>query len=111
MKRLGRRIAGAFVMGIAAFAALAAARIVIHRAEVATAERSANSAAAYLALVTPTEPGGTAYQLVQLLAQARGIGTLPGWVDVVEVYHGNAPLVHATATSLPQATLDELRER
>lgn len=111
MKRLGRRITGALVMGIAALAALAAARIVIHRAEIATAERSANSAAAYLALVTPTEPHDSGYQLVQLLAQARGIGTLPGWVDVVEVYHGNAPLVHATATPLPQPTLDELRQR
>jgi multiple sugar transport system permease protein len=111
MKRLGRQIAGALVMGIAALAALAAAGIVIHRAEIATAERSAKSAAAYLALVTPTEPQSTSYQLVQLLAQARGIGTLPGWAGVVEVYAGNATLVHATAQPLPQATLDELRER
>lgn len=111
MKRLGRHIAGALVMGIAALAALAAARIVIHRAEIATAERSAKSAAAYLALVTPTESHSTSYQLVQLLAQARGIGTLPGWAGVVEVYAGNATLVHATAQPLPQATLDELRER
>lgn len=98
-------------MGIAALAALAAAGIVIHRAEIATAERSAKSAAAYLALVTPTESHSTSYQLVQLLAQARGIGTLPGWAGVVEVYAGNATLVHATAQPLPQATLDELRER
>lgn len=111
MKRLGRHVAGALVMGIAALAALAAARIVIHRAEIATAERSAKSAAAYLALVTPTEAHSTSYQLVQLLAQARGIGTLPGWAGVVEVYAGNATLVHATAQPLPQATLDELRER
>lgn len=111
MKRLGRPIAGALVMGIAALAALAAAGIVIHRAEIATAERSAKSAAAYLALVTPTETHSTSYQLVQLLAQARGIGTLPGWAGVVEVYAGNATLVHATAQPLPQATLDELRER
>lgn len=111
MKRLGRHIAGALVMGIAALAALAAAGIVIHRAEIATAERSAKSAAAYLALVTPTETHSTSYQLVQLLAQARGIGTLPGWAGVVEVYAGNATLVHATAQPLPQATLDELRER
>lgn len=111
MKRLGRHIAGALVMGIAALAALAAAGIVIHRAEIATAERSAKSAAAYLALVTPTESHSTSYQLVQLLAQARGIGTLPGWAGVVEVYAGNATLVHATAQPLPQATLDELRER
>lgn len=111
MKRLGRHIAGALVMGIAALAALAAAGIVIHRAEIATAERSAKSAAAYLALVTPTESHSTSYQLVQLLAQARGIGTLPGWAGVVEVYAGNATLVHATAQPLAQATLDELRER
>lgn len=111
MKRLGRHIAGALVMGIAALAALGAAGIVIHRAEIATAERSAKSAAAYLALVTPTESHSTSYQLVQLLAQARGIGTLPGWAGVVEVYAGNATLVHATAQPLPQATLDELRER
>lgn len=111
MKRLGRHVAGALVMGIAALAALAAARIVIHRAEIATAERSAKSAAAYLALVTPNESHSTSYQLVQLLAQARGIGTLPGWAGVVEVYAGNATLVHATAQPLPQATLDELRER
>lgn len=111
MKRLGRHIAGALVMGIAALASLAAAGIVIHRAEIATAERSAKSAAAYLALVTPTETHSTSYQLVQLLAQARGIGTLPGWAGVVEVYAGNATLVHATAQPLPQATLDELRER
>ncbi|HET7250200.1 MAG TPA: sugar ABC transporter permease [Gemmatimonadales bacterium] len=111
MKRLGRHVAGALVMGIAALAALAAARLVIHRAEIATAERSAKSAAAYLALVTPTEAHSTSYQLVQLLAQARGIGTLPGWAGVVEVYAGNATLVHATAQPLAQATLDELRER
>ena len=98
-------------MGATALAALAAARIVAHRAEIATAERSAKSAAAYLALVTPTESHGTGYQLLQLLAQARGIGTLPGWVGSVEVYAGNATLVHATAQSLPQTTLDELRER
>jgi multiple sugar transport system permease protein len=108
---LGRRIAGAAVMGVAGLAALVAARIATHRAEIATAQRSARSAAAYLALVTPTEPHTSTYQLVQLLAQARGIGTLPGWVGAVEVYHGMAPLVHATATPLPQATFDELRER
>ncbi len=108
---LGRRIGAAAVMGVAGLAALVAARIVTHRAETATAERSAKSAAAYLALVTPAEPHASTYQLVQLLAQARGIGTLPGWVGMIEVYHGNAPLVHATAPPLPQATLDELRER
>lgn len=108
---LARRIGGAVVMGLAGLAALVAARIATHRAEIATAERSANSAAAYLALVTPTEPHASTYQLVQLLAQARGIGTLPGWTGVVEVYHGMAPLVHATAAPLPRATLDALQQR
>lgn len=111
MMLVGRRIGAAAIMGIVGLAALAAARIVTHRAEIDTARRSANSAAAYLALVTPSEPHASTYELVQLLAQARGIGTLPGWVDMVEVYHGNAPLVHATAAPLPQPTLDELRER
>jgi len=108
---LARRIGGAAVMGLAGLATLVAARIVTHRAEIAAAERSANSAAAYLALVTPAEPHASTYQLVQLLAQARGIGTLPGWTEVVEVYHGMAPLVHATATTLPRATLDLLQQR
>ena len=98
-------------MGIAGLGSLAAARIVTHRAEIATAQRSAYSAAAYLALVTPTDSRVATYQLTQLLAQARGIGTLPGWVGVVEVYLGNAALVHATAPPLAQATLDRLRER
>lgn len=108
---LARRGGAAAVMGLAGFAALAAARIVTHRADIAAAERSANSAAAYLALVTPAEPRASTYQLDQLLAQARGIGTLPGWTGVVEVYHGMAPLVHATASPLPRATLDALQQR
>lgn len=108
---VGRRLAGAVVAGLAGLATLVAARIVTHRSEVAVAERSARSAAAYLALVTPAEPHAATYQLVQLLAQARGIGTLPGWSGVVEVYHGNAPLVHATAAPLDAALLDELRDR
>lgn len=98
-------------MGCAGLAALVAARIVAHRAEIETAKRSANSAAAYLSLVTPTEAHASTYQLVQLLAQARGIGTLPGWTGVVEVYHGMAPLVHATAVPLPRPTLDLLQQR
>ncbi|MGH7614842.1 MAG: carbohydrate ABC transporter permease, partial [Gemmatimonadales bacterium] len=75
------------------------------------ATRAAQSAAAYLALVAPTTPGATSYDLARLLAQARGLATLPGWTGVVEVYHGTAPLVRATAKPLDAAAFATLRER
>jgi multiple sugar transport system permease protein len=105
------RLGGAGVTGLAGLLALLIPHAVAHRAEYAGAERSAYTAAASLALVTPNDPRSTTYQLVQLLAQARGLGTLPGWAGVVEVYHRTAPLVHATAPPLPAATFDALRER
>jgi multiple sugar transport system permease protein len=107
----GGRIGGAAVAGLAGFLALLVAAAVAQRAEREAAERSAQSAAAYLALVTPNEPHTSIYQLVQLLAQARGLGTLPGWSGAVEVYHGTAPLVHATAPPLSRSVFENLRDR
>jgi ABC-type sugar transport system permease subunit len=62
-------------------------------------------------LVAPTAPGATSYDLARLLAQARGLASLPGWTGVVEVYHGTAPLVRATAAPLDAAAFATLRER
>src|SRR6266704_3133152 len=73
--------------------------------------RSAASTAAYLALVTPAGPGGAGYDLARLLIRSRALDELPGLHARVEVYHGTAPLVHATAPGLAPETLDALRRR
>jgi ABC-type sugar transport system permease subunit len=109
--KLGWRLGGAAIGAAAAWAALLAGHAVARRAERDAAARAARTAAAFLPLVTPSVPGGTSYDLVQLLAQARGLGRLPGWAGRVEVYHGTAPLVRATGAVLPPAVLAELRER
>jgi multiple sugar transport system permease protein len=56
-------------------------------------------------------PDGTEYDVAQLLVQARALTTLPGWTAPVEVYHGTAPLVDATAPPLPAAELGRLRRQ
>lgn len=73
------------------------------------AERSALGIAAYLALVTRPSADRSDYDLGQLLVRARGLDLIPEWVSQVEVYHGTAPLVRATAGALPPTTLDRLR--
>jgi ABC-type sugar transport system permease subunit len=105
------RLAGALVAATAGLAALGAGHWAAQRAERDWATRAAQSAAAYLALVAPTAPGATSYDLARLLAQARGLASLPGWTGVVEVYHGTAPLVRATAAPLDAAAFATLRER
>src|SRR5207245_525023 len=81
------------------------------RYERTLAARSAVSTAAYLALVTPPGPAGAGYDLARLLIRSRALEELPGLHARVEVYHGTAPLVHATAPGLPAETLDALRRR
>jgi ABC-type sugar transport system permease subunit len=105
------RVAAGAVAAAAALAALAAGSWGARRTARELAGRSARSAAAYLALVTPEGDSGQAYDLEALLAQARGLGLLRGWAGAVEVYHGTAPLVRATAPPLPPALLARLRER
>jgi hypothetical protein len=73
------------------------------------AERSALSIAAYLALVTPPSADRSDYALPPLLIRARALDLVPEWASQVEVYRGTAPLVRATARTLPPATLDRLR--
>jgi len=105
------RLAGALAAAAAGLAALGAGHWAAQRAARDWATRAAHTAAAYLALVTPAAPGSTGYDLAQLLAQARGLATLPSWTGVVEVYHGTAPLVRATAAPLDAAAFAVLRER
>ncbi|MGH7568926.1 MAG: hypothetical protein ACREL9_08160, partial [Gemmatimonadales bacterium] len=99
----------AAALGAAALAALltfAAARWASGRYERAATIRSAATAAAYLALLTPAD--STGFVLPRLLVEARALASLPGWSGV-EVYHGTAPLVLATAPPLEPATFDSLR--
>jgi len=105
------RLAGALAAGAAGLAALGTGHWAAQRAARDWATRAAQTAAAYLALVTPTAPGVASYDLARLLAQARGLATLPGWAGAVEVYHGTAPLVRATAAPLDAAAFAALRER
>jgi ABC-type sugar transport system permease subunit len=95
----------------AGLGALVTGYAVARRAEHEAAARAARTAAAFLAIVTPSDPGLTSYDLVQLLAQSRGLGRLPGWAGRIEVYHGTAPLVRATGAPLSAAVFAELRER
>lgn len=108
--RLLWRLGAAVVGAAAGLAALLVGHAVARQAERDAAARASRTAAAFLAIVTPSVPGG-GYDLVQLLAQSRGLGRLPGWAGRVEVYHGTAPLVHATAAALPAAVFADLRER
>jgi ABC-type sugar transport system permease subunit len=105
------RLAGSLVAVTAGLAALGAGHWAAQRAARDWATRAAHSAAAYLALVAPTAPGATSYDLARLLAQARGLASLPGWTGAVEVYLGTAPLVRATAVPLDAAEFATLRER
>jgi multiple sugar transport system permease protein len=110
-KKVPWRIGALAVAAAAGLGALVTGYAVARRAEHAAAARAARTAAAFLAIVTPSDPGLTSYDLVQLLAQSRGLGRLPGWAGRIEVYHGTAPLVEATGTPLPAAVFAELRER
>ena len=72
--------------------------------------RTGRSVAAYLAIVTPRARGpGGGYQPARLIAQTRALSTLKGFSEGVEVYHGTAPLVHATGIVLPPTTYDSVR--
>jgi multiple sugar transport system permease protein len=105
------RVGALAAVGVAALLPLGVARWARVRYERALAARSAASTAAYLALVTPPARSGSGYDLPQLLIRARGLEELPGFHARVEVYHGTAPLVHATAPPLPRAALDALRRQ
>jgi len=77
------RLAGALAAAAAGLAALGAGHWAAQRPARDWATRTAQTAAAYLALVTPTAPGTTGYDLARLLVQARGLATLPGWTGAV----------------------------
>ncbi len=96
---------GAAALG--ALVTLGAARWAGGRYDRAATIRSAAAAAAYLALLTPAD--STGFDLARLLVEARALASLPGWSGAVEVYHGTAPLVMATAPPLDPATFDSLR--
>jgi len=97
---------------VAATVTLSVARWAESRYERAFAFRIAATTAAYLAAVTPSPPTRRGslplpgYYLPQLLTQARALRTLPGWTSEVEVYHGTAPLVDATAPPLSPDDLE-----
>jgi len=109
--RVGLRLAGAVIAGLAGLAALGAGHRSARRAEREYATRAAQTAAAYLAVVVPATAEGSGYDLARLLVQVRGLAALPGWSGAVEVYHGRTPLVRATAPPLPLRLLSRLRER
>lgn len=101
---------------VAAALTLSVARWAESRYERAFAFRIATTTADYLAAVTPSPPTRrgsppppvTGYYLPQLLTQARALQTLPGLTSDVEVYHGTAPLVDATAPPLFPDDLERL---
>jgi len=80
-----------------------------HRAERALAQRVAAATAGYLTLVAPPARGSAGYDLPRLLIETRALDGLPGFAAELEVYHGTAPLVHATARPLSPAQFDRLR--
>jgi hypothetical protein len=105
-RRLITAVAG--VLSVAAVVVIAA--LVSERHSYARSVRTGRSIAAYLAIVTPRVRGPTAgYQPARLIAQARALSTLSGFSSRVEVYHGTAPLVHATGPVLPPTTYDSVR--
>ena len=109
--KLAWRLGAVGVATAAGLGALVVGHGVARRAEHEAAARAARTAAAFLAIVTPSTSGGAGYDLVQLLAQSRGLGRLPGWAGRIEVYHGTAPLVRATAAPLSADVFAELRDR
>lgn len=105
------RLGAALAAALAGFAAISLGHWAASRAERAAARRAAQSAAAYLAFVTPPARSYGGYDLSRLLGFARGINTMSGWTGDVEVFHGTAPLIRATATPLSTETLTELQGR
>jgi ABC-type sugar transport system permease subunit len=105
------RVATLACVAAGALFPLGAARWAGARYERVRALRSAGTTAAYLALVTPAGRGSSDYDLAQLLIQARALATLTGFTAQVEVYHGTAPLVRATAPPLQPGALDRLRRQ
>ena len=73
------------------------------------AERTAASAAAYLAAVST--PRNAPLDPAAFLTRVRVLATLPDWSPDVEVYLGTAPLVHPTEPSLPLSTIASLSGR
>lgn len=108
---LAWRVGAALLAALAGLGALGAGHWAARHAERLAARRSAQSAAAYLAVVAPTIPGSSAYDLRRLLAVAHGITSLPGWAGSIEVFHGTAPLIRSMDAPLPAATFVELRDR
>ena len=96
---------GAAVALITVGGAFAAATGARRFAERRYAERTAASAAAYLAAVTPPPAPGTGPDVPGFLNHARALAALPGWTPDVEVYLGTSPLLRATNAPLSLATL------
>ena len=105
------RLGAALVAALAGLGALGVGHWVARRAERQAAGQAAQTAAAYLAFVTPAAAGSQGYDLARLLALARGLNTITGWTGQVEVFHGTAPLIRATAPPLPTDVFAVLRDR
>lgn len=108
---LAWRLGAALVAALAGLGALGVGHWVAGRAERHAAGQAAQSAAAYLAFVAPAAPAGPDYDLARLLALARGLNQISGWTRQVEVFHGTAPLIRATAPPLPPELFATLRDR
>lgn len=105
------RIGLGVVVAVTALLPVAITRWARARDARALAARSAASTAAYLALVTPAARSGPGYNLSQLLIRSRALDQLSGLHERLEVYHGTAPLVHATAPPLSPGIVEALRRQ
>ena len=105
------RIGLVVVVAVTALLPVGITRWARHRGARELATRSAVSTAAYLALVTPAARTGAGYDLAQLLIRARALEQLSGLRERLEVYHGTAPLVHATAPPLSRDIVEALRRQ
>lgn len=108
---LAWRLGAAILAALAGLAALGVGHEAARGAERHAAEQAAQSVAAYFAFVAPAIPGTAGYDVPRLLSQARGLNTMPVWTGQLEVFHGTAPLIRATAPPLPAATFADLRDR
>jgi len=105
------RIGLVVVVAVTALSAVSLTRWARRREARELATRSAASTAAYLALVTPAARTGAGYDLAQLLIRARALEQLSGLHERLEVYHGTAPLVQATAPPLSRDLVAALRRQ
>ncbi|HYK82796.1 MAG TPA: sugar ABC transporter permease [Gemmatimonadales bacterium] len=75
------------------------------------AARTAVATAGYLTVVTPLARTGAGYDLAQLFIRARALDQVSSLHGRLEIYHGGAPLLHATGLALAPGTIEALRRQ